>query len=301
MKIDDLVAAQDMDGGPRIDEKLLSRIRAIMRENKKRVKVSRPENSEFPEVFVDVPDAWPYVDLAPLFDVHLGHGLHNKELFHKHWKWLRRAPYTLTFDGGDFIENANKLSVGNGVYEQEKKLDEQAASAAEIWASLAHKTIFKLPGNHEARTTILGMDVAAWLAALVEVPYFPDFCFCTIRFRGNKFRLLAHHGSGAATTAGAQRMAARKDLSWAHGFDIIWTGHLHNPIVDPIYQTGFDPKTGRAYERTGMVLISPSYLKYFGGYGATKRYPPGQLGLHVLRLQPDGRIDASVHARGRRT
>lgn len=297
MQIDDLIVAQN--GEARMDERLLERVRQIKARERRRVKVTRPESS-FPELIVDVPSHWPYVDIAPLFDVHLGHKLHAAELFHRHWKWLRRTPYVLTFDGGDFIENASKLSVGTGVYEQDGKADEQTAHAAEIWASLWHKMLFKLPGNHEARTQIMGVDIAAFLAAIVGVPYFPDFCFCTIRFRGNNFHLLAHHGTGAATTAGAQRMAARKMISWAHGFDILWTGHLHNPLVDPVYQTAFDSVTNRAYERSAMIVISPSYLKYFGGYAASKIYPPGPLGLHVLRLHPDGRIDASVHARGLR-
>lgn len=296
MKIDELIGGNDQ---ARMDERLLARLQKIKGQEKRRVKLTRPE-SQYPELIVDVPDRWPHVDLAPLFDVHLGHRLHDSSLFRKHWRWLRRTPYVLTFDGGDFIENASKLSVGTGVYEQEDKADEQAAAAAEVWASLWHKMLFKLPGNHENRTKVLGVDVSAWLCALAEIPYFPDFCFCTIRFRGNNFRLLAHHGTGAATTAGAQRNAARKPTPWANGWDILWTGHLHNPLADPVAKTDFDQRTQRVVQRDGMVIISPSYLKYFGGYGATKMYPLGLRGLHVIRLNPDGRIDCSIHARGER-
>lgn len=297
MHIDDLIAEQE--SGSVVDEKLLAKLKRIRGREKKRVKITRPA-SEFPELIVDVPNHWPYIDLAPLYDVHMGHRLHDAALFHKHWKWLRRTPYVLTFDGGDFIENASKLSVGSGVYEQKIHHDAQSVRALEVWASLAHKTIFKLPGNHEARTHVLGIDTAAWLAALVEVPYFPDFCFCTIRFRGNNFRLAAYHGTGASTTAGAQRMAARKIIGWAKVFDLIWSGHLHNDLVDPLFQTDFDQRTNRMVERTGLVIISPSYLNYYGGYAAAKAYPPGRRGLTACRLWPDGRIDSSVHANGKR-
>jgi len=95
-------------------------------------------------------------------------------------------------------------------------------------------------------------------------------------------------------------MAARKDIAWAKPFDLFWTGHLHAPLADPIYQTDFDQRTGRMVERTGMVFISPSYLKYFNTYAAKKRCPPGHRGLSAVVLREDGRIDAQLHANGRR-
>ena len=113
------------------------------------------------------------------------------------------------------------------------------------------------------------------------------------------FRLLAHHGAGGAQTPGAQRNAARKELTWAKP-DILWTGHLHAPMSDTIYLTDVDQKTGRVFERGAVVIISPSYLRYFGGYAAKMRMTPGLRGLSVVTLQSDGRIDTSIHARGKR-
>jgi hypothetical protein len=88
-------------------------------------------------------------------------------------------------------------------------------------------------------------------------------------------------------------------MPWAH-FDFFWTGHLHQPMVDVVYQTDFDQSTGRIFERNGVVIISPSYVKYFGGYAAKKRMAPGSRGLIAAELRDDGRIDVSLHARGRR-
>ena len=143
------------------------------------------------------------------------------------------------------------------------------------------------------------MSGAARLADNLRVPYFHDYCFCTIKWRGNNFRILAHHGAGGAQTAGAQRNSARKELTWAKP-DILWTGHLHQPMVDTVFVTDVDQKTGRTFERGILVIISPSYLKFFGGYAAEKRMGPGIRGLSVAILNADGRIDANVHARGRR-
>jgi hypothetical protein len=255
---------------------------------------------EFPEMVVHVPDSWPRVSLAPLYDVHIGHSKHDAQMFAKHCRWIANEPYVLSWDGGDLIENASKLSVGAGIYEQDFNPQNQLVEALERLAVVRHKLLFKLPGNHEDRSSILGLDVGAWLAWILKIPYFPDYAFCTIKFRGNDFRLLAHHGTGAAQTAGAQRMAARKDIAWAKVFDIYWTGHIHSPLVDVLAQTDFWQAENRMVERNAVVIISPSYLRYFGTYQAKKRYPLGTRGLEMVTLRPDGRIDVSVHASGKR-
>lgn len=278
-------------------DQLLKWIRA--RRGKERIKRVRPE-SEFPELLVTVPDSWDAIQLAPLFDVHMGHARHDAEMFARHLRWLKDTPNVLTFNGGDLIENASKVSVGSGVYEQDLDPQHQLVASLLQLSGIAHKMLFALPGNHEDRTDVMGFSVASWIAALLEIPYFPDYAFTTIQWRGNRFRLLAHHGTGAAQTAGGQRMAARKDLSWAKPFDIFWTGHLHNPLIDVLFQTDFDQETGRIFERNGVILISPSYLKFFGTYAAKKRYPPGSRGLAAVTLRPDGRIDSQIHANGRR-
>ena len=264
-----------------------------------KLQIDRPQ-SEFPELTVTVPDSWSSILLAPLYDVHLGHDNHDGALFKKHVQWLKDTPNVLTWNGGDMIENASKLSVGDGVYEQTETPDEQIRSALKVLDPIKHKMLFSLPGNHEARTNLMGVDVASWIASTLGTPYFRDYCFCTIKWRNNNFRIVAHHGSGAATTAGAQRMAARKAVAWAKVFDLYWSGHLHNPLIDVLWQTDIEQSTGRMYERNALIIISPSYLRYFGSYAATKQYPPGPRGLAAVELKADGRMDVSVHANGRR-
>ena len=280
------------------DHKLL---KAVWDARKRSTFLSERPEGKYPELIITAPDSWSSILLAPLYDVHIGSGGHDAELFQEHVDWIRNTPNVLTFNGGDMLENANKLSVGAGVYEQDYKADSQLAVALQQLAGIAHKMLFSLPGNHEDRTDILGLSLARWLASMLQVEYFSDYCFCTIKWRGNNFRILAHHGTGAAQTAGAQRMAARKDLTWAKPFDIFWTGHLHAPLVDIISQTDFDQKSGRMVERNGLAIISPSYLNYFNSYAAKMRLPANlQRGLAVVELQENGRIDTSMHAHGKR-
>lgn len=261
------------------------------------IRIEKPE-SEFPELFVYVPDAWPYVKLAPLYDVHMGHELHASTTFLRHCQWLIDEPYVLGWNGGDLIENA--ILGSPGIFNQRGIPQEQQDVAVEFVSPFRHKMLFAIPGNHEARTKRqTGFDISRQFADALKIPYFPDYCFCTIKWRGMNFRIAAHHGTGAAQTPGGQRNAARKDMPWISA-DLYWTGHLHQPLVDLVYRADFEQGTGRMVTRQSLVIISPSYLRYFGGYAAEKRYAPGALGLIPVVLQPDGRMDASIHAKGRR-
>ena len=264
---------------------------------KSKLIIERPE-SEFPELIVTVPDKWPHIKLAPLYDVHIGHRLHASPLFKRHLSWLASEPCVLSFNGGDLFENVVEGSPGQ--WSQENIPDDQFAEARKVLEPVLHKMLFAIPGNHEARTfRVAGFDIARELAERCGLNYFPDYCFCTIRWRGLKFRLCAHHGTGAAASPGGQRNAARKDMPWV-GADLYWTGHLHQPIADVVYRADFNQDTDRMVKRSSVVIISPSYLRYFGGYGAAKRLSPGELGLTVAELQANGNIRVMADANGAR-
>ncbi len=283
-------------------EEFQSEIVKIQSSFKKReVKLRTLEGSAFPQLIVTVPESWESIQLAPLYDVHLGSGEMDLVLFEEHMDWIKKTKNVLTWNGGDVVENANKYSPGASVTTQKIQPQEQLYEAARILAPIQHKMLFAIPGNHEDRTfAAAGIDSAKFLAENLQLPYFPDYCFCTIKWRGNNFRIMAHHGSGASSTPGAQRNAARKDLPWAGKMDLVWTGHLHQPMTDLVFQAEYDQKTGELIERNSLVIISPSYLKYFGGYAAKRRMAPGVRGLGVAILNANGRIDASMHARGKR-
>lgn len=262
---------------------------------KRPFRIERPETS-FPELVVNIPKAWNEVHLAPLYDVHIGSREFDHKLFLKHRDWIRDTPNVITWNGGDMFENLVDSKMGHMAMSNE----EQIVNATELLAPIQHKILFSLPGNHEDRTMkACGMSSARRLADNLQVPFFSDYCFALIKWRGNNFRLMAHHGAGGAQTPGAQRNSARKELAWAKP-DLLWTGHLHQPMADIIYRTEYDQSTGLMYERNTVAIISPSYLNYFGGYAAKVRMAPGNRGISVAVLQEDGRIDISLHARGKR-
>jgi hypothetical protein len=276
-----------------------SRIEQIQLTFKKRqFRVEVPSESEFPELIVTVPDSWPHIKLAPLYDVHRGHALHATRLFNRHLKWIEEEKYVISWNGGDLIENVVEGSPG--MWSQRGYPGEQFDAATEYLAPIQHKLAFAIPGNHEARTMrVAGFDIAKHLASDLKIPYFADYCFVTFKWRKLSFRGCIHHGTGAAQTAGGQVMAARKDMPWV-GCDLYWTGHLHQGKSETVYRADFDQRTGKMFSRIAFVIISPSYLTFFGGYAAQKRLTPGALGLTVATLLPNGNIELTQHAKGKR-
>jgi hypothetical protein len=262
--------------------------------------ISKLPTTGRPEMVIEVPDSWPHIDLAPLYDCHIGSGDQDEEKFLRHLEWLKETPYVLTWNGGDMVDNATVNSVADP-NDSELSPNEQFDHAKELMLEIRHKMMFAITGNHEARTRRLAsLDMARLFAQVLVVPYSPDYMFCTIRWRGNNFRLLAHHGSGGAQSPGGILNAARKDMPWAHGIDLYWSGHLHQPKTDIVSCTDFDQSTNETIDRDAVIIISPSYVKYFGSYAALKRMAPGTRGLTSARLTDDGRIAVTMHANGKR-
>lgn len=259
----------------------------------------RPQESEVPQIFVTLPDVHEQIILAPLYDAHIGSSHHDEPLFDEHIDWVAKTPNAFTWNGGDAFENKtpNEGKMGIG----EIAPEDQLTVATRKFGKVRHKMFVSMLGNHEARTfKQSGMDSAKRLAENLQVPYFMDYAFITIRWRGNNFRLMAHHGTGGnAQTPGGQRNSARKELDWFKP-DILWTGHLHQSLIDPVAQYDTNQTTGEIFERDLVVVQSPSYQKHFGSFTAGHRMRPGVRGMNVLILNENGRIDANIHARGKR-
>src|ERR1700678_3695415 len=195
--------------------------------------------SEFPELDITIPDNIDSPILAPLYDVHCGSPQQDEDMLDRHLRWIADTPNVFSWAGGDVTENITDAKMGPPPLSNE----DQIYLASRKLAVVQHKLFFKLAGNHEDRTYKHSQTSSSRrIADIIKVPHFGDYCFCTIKWRGNNFRLLAHHGAGGAQTAGAQRNSARKELTWAKP-DILFDGHLLTAIADTVYLTDVDPKT----------------------------------------------------------
>src|SRR5579863_5849919 len=169
----------------------------------------RPK-SDFPELVISIPDdAGEEIILAPIYDAHMGSMQHDEERLLKDLNWIAETPNVFTFNGGDATENITNPKMGHTRLDNE----EQILLATRRFGIVQHKLMWSHPGNHEDRTRqVSGVSSGKRIADNLKVPYFSDYCFATIRWRGNNFRILSHHGAGGAQTPGAQRNSARKEL-----------------------------------------------------------------------------------------
>lgn len=261
------------------DERLVADITARLKDHE--VHIFRvPDKS--PRLEVTVPDSWPHIVLAPWYDVHLGNNGHLAARFDKDINWFLNEPYTLGWLGGDIMENATKLSVGTGVYHQDYNPQNQMALSLQKFADVRHKLLFSIPGNHEDRTGILGIDPVYWVAQILGIEYSPDYMFARFKWRGQYIDLLAHHGVGASRTAGAQRMMVRR-LAEIGEADIYWVGHLHNELTDK-WIKGRSDFNSHGHMSECLGIISPAYLDYFKSYAAQKMLPPSTTGLTTVKI-----------------
>src|SRR6266478_927254 len=83
----------------------LTELEAVQETFKPRAFKRHKPQSEFPELFVTIPDELDTVQLAPLYDVHIGSREHDGALFDKHLRWIADTPNVFTWNGGDAFEN----------------------------------------------------------------------------------------------------------------------------------------------------------------------------------------------------
>src|SRR5579859_7652936 len=111
-------------------------LQSLQKKYKKPVVQVQQPKSEFPELVVTVPDSWNQIQLAPLYDVHIGNAQHDGGLLTKHLKWIIETPNVLTWNGGDMIENITPAQgkMGHTTLSPE----EQIFRATEVLAPIRH-------------------------------------------------------------------------------------------------------------------------------------------------------------------
>ena len=87
------------------------------------------------------------ISLLPLADMHYGHKACDIQNLKQDIEYIRNHKNVYTFLNGDLIENASKLSIASGVYEQDQMPSEQVNDIVKMLAPIAHKILFSVCGN----------------------------------------------------------------------------------------------------------------------------------------------------------
>ena len=232
--------------------------------------------------------------LLPLGDIHIGAPNCELEKARGFVNWaIEKGASVLGM--GDIIENANKGSVGAGVYEQKISPDEQIEVAIEFLKPLADKKLLLglLDGNHEWRTTKdSGVNITKQICRGLKVPYLGYSIFLYIRVGKITYIIYASHGSTGSTTPQGK---LKTILDWGKYIeaDVYLMGHVHSLMAHSDIYRRINTTTKCCEDRKRYYVLTGSFLGYYGGYAEQKNYAPERVGAPRIRL--DGlRFDAHV-------
>lgn len=230
------------------------------------------------------------IKIVPISDIHFGHKECDIKTLKQDIQYIKNNANVYTFLNGDIIENASKLSIASGVYEQTEMPNEQLSSIVELLAPIAHKILWSIAGNHEDRTySHLGIDVGKIIADKLEVPYFNEPVYVDVLWNERRWTIFDQHGATGAITKGGKINAASKPVQWTEFTHFVLMGHVHDKMSNEVTRIVRDVVNFRLVLRKQYVVICSSYLKYFNTYGARKAYPPPSTGRLALKLYANGK------------
>lgn len=226
-----------------------------------------------------------YAEVVFLGDVHLGSPQCDEERFKRMLAYcLENNVYVFLM--GDLIENANRLSVGAGVYEQLEIAESQHERMVAFLQPLVDKNLIlgSLSGNHEDRTYLLsGVNIAKALARELKIPYLGSACWSYFKVGDQTYKVYALHGASGSRFV-YTKLKALVDISHSFDADLIAMGHVHECAdTSQIVQT-YDPHKKVIVERKKWLLITGHYLSYDGSYGQAKGMPIGKMGSPKVKF-----------------
>jgi hypothetical protein len=230
------------------------------------------------------------IEIFPFADLHYGHKSCDKDSILQDIEWVRTHENIYAVGMGDLIENASKLSVASGVYEQDSMPSAQIDEICKLLSPIAHKFLFMVQGNHEERTyRHLGIDIGKVIADRLNVPYFSEPVYMDMLWRNYRWTIFAQHGASASRTKGGKLNAASRPLKWTEFTNFILYAHVHDKLPNEVIRIVRDPVNFRLLLKKQYVIVCSAYLGYFGTYAARSGYEPSSRGRLSLNIYSNGK------------
>jgi len=230
------------------------------------------------------------LSIFPLADAHYGSIACDVPTLLQDVEYIRTHDNVYTFLNGDLIENASKLSVASGVYEQNRMPNEQIADIIKILSPIAHKILFSIQGNHEERVyRHMGIDIGKLIAEKLKVPYFDEPIYADLLWRNYRWTLFSQHGASNSQTKGGKMNAATRPTEWLEFTNFIVYSHVHDKTSNEVSCIVRDTINHRLIIKKQYVVILSAYLKYFHTYGSKKGWKPPTTGRSSLNIYSNGK------------
>lgn len=217
-------------------------------------------------------------------DLHLYHHLCDYELaFNNRDRAIDKG--MRVFDLGDLIENANKTSVGAGVYEQLGNPQTQLEGAINFYKPVADAGLLMgmQPGNHELRTWKgESINLTKIIADTLKVPMGGAGVVHYVMVGDQRYIGYSQHGGSGATTVGGKLTALMRMGDIVPDADFYIQGHTHETIYQAIESFYLDKKDRTLRKQRRHFINNGAYLNYWDSYGQVKAWRPTNKGSAQL-------------------
>lgn len=234
------------------------------------------------------------VPLVGLGDFHIGVKTFNEPLLRETVRIIKDLnAYWVGM--GDWLEAAQKNSIGAGVYEQIMDLTEQRKLATDLVAPISGTCLGLIKGNHEERLMKnSGIDMMMIMAEQLEVPYFGwEFYGAILRkpypARSDAFRVYASHTRAGNKTTGLALNWMERDLKTWVDADIYLKAHDHSQGCIPVMDYSLVVNHGlHLVQRTKYLVTTGHFMHRADTYVAASAMRPKVPGTLLLEMRVTG-------------
>jgi hypothetical protein len=230
-----------------------------------------------------------------LGDIHWGAAHVDTKLMDKLFDYLNEyRSITRIVLMGDEIENANRHSIGAGVYEQDKPPQDQLDEFVSMMEPYSDITDGIITSNHVERTyKETGINVTKIMADRLRIPYLGDRAVINMTWGKRAYPFYVRHGSGGGGSIAAIERHLHKMVGQVPDAMIYAIAHFHrcynfqdkcNRLDLYNHKLRYDPRT---YICTGTALQT-------GGYADTAGLDLVQTGFPIVKLNGKNNGDKAI-------
>lgn len=228
---------------------------------------------DFELIVKKLPRYFPYINVYPLGDLHIGSGEFDFDQWGKWKQVVMRDEFGYVVMIGDMLDNGLKCSKTNAFDATMSPFDQK------IWLKdqlkpIAGKILGAVPGNHELRSKYVADDCPLYdvMAKLdIEDRYRDNMAFIKVSLgEKNKDRQFSYT---MALAHGASRGKTDRFKYAIDGLDVFITGHTHQPESDFPSKIVIDSHNEKVTMQGFKHITVPSFQK-FGGYVLRDMYLP---------------------------
>ena len=228
-----------------------------------------------------------HLELMQITDVQFGHICCKYERVEEYRDWILAEPNRFMLWTGDMVDAWAMWSPGRA-FDQLGDPQSQILRFVECWAPARHRILGFVGGNHERRAIPGFGDLGVLLATLLKLPYSNGRQAIDLYYgKHQPFRVSLWHGVGGARTKGTVAQILHRFMS--HGDSQLYLmGHVHQPLVMPLWKEVRDPKTQRIKAVKAIGAVGSSFMDLWGSYGEIAGYGASDVLMACTRIEKAG-------------